>query len=125
MENEVHGEEDILRNQGVPCREGTEAERREVMADLLIKGMEMPRNCIECPISRCEMWKFNKNMDSCRPNDCPIVEIRPHERCIDADALIGSAYEIQRQTHVSFPEALAQAFMDAPTVLEVNNGSTD
>jgi len=60
-----------------------------------------------------------------RLKECPILGELPdhYGRLIDADALIGSAYEIQRQTHVSFPEALAQVFMDAPTVLEASDGT--
>lgn len=48
---------------------------------VLIKGMEMPKNCHECPLlyvtSLCDGFK-----------DCPIVPIPPHGRLIDADALM-------------------------------------
>lgn len=62
---------------------------------VLIKGMEMPKNCGRC-------W-FNKSSLSCaitgscidrddenreRLDDCPFVEVpKPHGRLIDADAL--------------------------------------
>ncbi len=50
------------------------------MSDLLIKGMEMPKNCHECPFlyvtSICDGFK-----------DCPIVTVPPHGRLIDADEL--------------------------------------
>ena len=60
-----------------------------------IKGMEMPKNCIECHITKpysCwivgiifssedESWIYKK-----RPNWCPLVEIpTPHGKLIDAD----------------------------------------
>ena len=48
---------------------------------VLIKGMEMPTNCHECPLlfvtSICDGSK-----------DCPLVHVPPHGRLIDADALI-------------------------------------
>ena len=60
---------------------------------ILIKGMEMPKNCFLCPLSVlqgerlfCEQTKgevVRAKIDS----DCPLVEIPPHGRLIDADAL--------------------------------------
>lgn len=64
----------------------------------------------------CQFFPCTRDADN-----CPIIGEIPdkHGRLIDADALIGSAYEIQRQTHVSFPEALAQAFIEA-NILEAS-----
>ena len=96
------------------------------MADILIKNLEMPESCFECdgrwpncPFEPNSMF-ISGDLAVGRHKDCPLIELPSHGRLIDADTLIGSAYEIQRQTHVSFPEALAQAFMDAPTVLEAS-----
>jgi len=61
---------------------------------ILIKGMKMPRNCFVCPLSVvvgerlvCEVtrdevlrWKIDFN--------CPLIELPPHGRLIDADALM-------------------------------------
>ena len=56
---------------------------------ILIKGMEMPKNCDSCMFSR----RSIHNIDWCvltekdLPCDCPIVPVPPHGRLIDADAL--------------------------------------
>ena len=61
---------------------------------VIIKGMEMPNNCFLCPLSVlvgerlvCEVtrdevlrWKIDFN--------CPLVELPPHGRLIDADELV-------------------------------------
>lgn len=63
---------------------------------ILIKGMEMPNSCGNCPLRRSNenrVWcsviggyiDFSKEYD-CRRDDCPIIEIpTPHGRLIDAD----------------------------------------
>ncbi len=66
---------------------------------ILIKGMEMPKNCIECPCGHetegafwdeCSVLarEYEKDADSVRPNWCPLVELPPHGRLIDADKLM-------------------------------------
>ena len=60
---------------------------------ILIKGMNMPKGCDECtcnsgiycnamPIAFCGYTE-----DEDRPEWCPLVEVPPHGRLIDADAL--------------------------------------
>ena len=48
---------------------------------ILIKGIKMPKNCHECPFlyvtAVCDGSK-----------SCPILDIKPHGRLIDADALL-------------------------------------
>ena len=61
---------------------------------VLIRGMKLPDNCLECPLETdygtcgyyslfveaghdSEVWK--------RRDDCPLVEVPPHGRLIDAD----------------------------------------
>jgi hypothetical protein len=76
-------------------------ERRERDGmSVLIKGMEMPENCLACPcgyetegayIDECLVLKreYEKDADSVRPNWCPLVEIKtPHGRLIDAEKLL-------------------------------------
>lgn len=66
---------------------------------LLINGMDMPKNCAECPIlqtgslehycplAKESMWSIDA--ESVRHNNCPLSEIpTPHGRLIDADRLI-------------------------------------
>lgn len=53
---------------------------------ILIKGMEMPKNCAGCflRVGQCSKRIYMEN----RPSDCPLVEVpEPHGRLIDADAL--------------------------------------
>lgn len=70
---------------------------------VLIKGMKMPKDCPMCP---CAHWNKNDVMTGCelvwrhvpdseidywqsdkRPDWCPLVEVPPHGRLVDADAL--------------------------------------
>lgn len=59
---------------------------------VLIKGREMPKNCGECAIERCNRWQklivAGMSIAKSRPKDCPLIEIPPHGRLIDADALM-------------------------------------
>ena len=68
---------------------------------VLIKGMEMPVDCRDCPF---EMYYMNSGETKCRATgkiladfykpipfegraeECPLVEVNPHGRLIDADA---------------------------------------
>ena len=70
---------------------------------VLIKGMEMPPDCRVCPF---EMYYMNTGKTRCgaamrtlaenfktipfvgRADFCPLIELLPHGRLIDADALI-------------------------------------
>ena len=66
---------------------------------ILIKGIDMPKDCDECPMRQinlayCQLmhestshYLSGKEIQG-RPNFCPLVEIpTPHGRMIDADAL--------------------------------------
>ena len=60
---------------------------------ILIKGMEMPKNCAECGVEWCERWKgliiAGMSIAKSRPSNCPFIEVpTPHGRLIDADKLI-------------------------------------
>ena len=64
---------------------------------VLIKGMEMPKSCEKCPCKTadafgglgCQTTGYiplrKANQD--RPDWCPLIEVPPHGRLIDADAL--------------------------------------
>ena len=70
---------------------------------VLIKGMEMPPDCRVCPF---EMYYMNTGKTRCgaamrtlaenfktipfvgRADFCPLIELPPHGRLIDADALM-------------------------------------
>lgn len=67
------------------------------MSDILIRGMEMPTYCIDCPfmVSRdnddciLQSEEANETFESWEQMKagCPLVPVPPHGRCIDADAL--------------------------------------
>ena len=69
------------------------------MSSILIKGMEMPKNCAECKMwSICDCLKEFDDYESLlyavddgdwvMADDCPLVELPPHGRLIDADATL-------------------------------------
>ena len=67
---------------------------------ILIKGMEMPKRCGECPLSlypHSPCWENGGALDwENRPNWCPLVPVPPHGRLIDADALMHEFEKAQR-----------------------------
>ncbi len=77
------------------------------MSDILIKGMEMPKNCGECLFKHlsptgesivCELDLSTVPWES-RPFDCPLIEVPKHGRLIDADALRQSIKESIDECH--------------------------
>lgn len=73
-----------------------------------IKNMIMPKNCFECPFGTdvdigtgvargCEFLKDFSPFSDERHNDCPLIEIPPHGRLIDADAFIKRISELVRK----------------------------
>ena len=74
------------------------------MMSVLIKGMEMPESCSVCKLSTrthhgeiiCKLLNMYAS-DSQREYECPLVEVPPHGRLIDADEF-GKALEMA-ETH--------------------------
>ncbi len=61
---------------------------------ILIKGMEMPPDCFRCKLSFmsgerlfCSAMKNEEVLRAKIDPNCPLIEIPPHGRLIDADAL--------------------------------------
>ena len=87
---------------------------------ILIKGMEMPKSCLNCFLSRSGCRAVLKRMRAMeretwipanyRHDDCPLVHVPPHGRLIDADDFFRS-----------FPELLPYEFA-APTIIEAEEG---
>ena len=100
---------------------------------IYIKGMEIPKNCWLCPLS--VLREMPREMLVCKitkeevlrnkvDGSCPLVEVPPHGRLIDADAFLGTLNPIK------FEDALLYATVDkiktvtikrikdAPTVIE-------
>lgn len=69
------------------------------MADILIRGMEMPEYCYECPCHNgesgyCQAYKSGYLYSIERPAKCPLVPLQEgHGRLIDADDLVSKYTE--------------------------------
>jgi hypothetical protein len=96
------------------------------MSSILIKGMEMPKNCAECRLwDTCEyMNDFDdwasildavEDGNLVRDKNCPLIEIKtPHGRLIDADELANKTF----YNPISAPYITYKTFCNAPTVIE-------
>lgn len=122
---------------------------------VLIKGMEMPKNCNECKFGT---WSNLHQTAACKRHDfepcfkdhsreymekradfCPLVEVPvPHGRLIDADAAMkqwgldkATKYgnETSEQQHFSYSTMMmyeiADIFDDALTVIEAERGEDE
>lgn len=99
---------------------------------VLVKGMEMPEKCANCPICvamplgdyvvyhKCALLNLLASKRG-RRNDCPLIPIPPHGRLIDADALkrmdFTKVVKKDGETYVPFME-VAEAVFNAPTIIE-------
>ena len=75
---------------------------------ILIRGMEMPTRCADCRLSTVHSFNDRPLCDVLveymsygewevkRLDNCPLVEIPPHGRLIDADALMHEFEKAQR-----------------------------
>lgn len=113
---------------------------------VLIKGMKMPKDCPLCPMAHfnkldvltgcdavpgkryvkndeVEYWQSNK-----RPDWCPLVEIPPHGRLIDADELMLEFAKFVRASNNSDFAAVPRwndavsLLESAPTIIEAEEG---
>ena len=91
---------------------------------ILIRGMEMPTSCAECLLADCSKspcYKVGGVVDwERRPDWCPLIEIPPHGRLIDADFVIAEYDKI----HVGKPGGARLLVSNAPTIIEAEEGNT-
>ena len=100
---------------------------------VLIRGMELPHDCEECklcviiPVGDYETLRkcvvLNKRAEYViRRKDCPLIEVPPHGRLIDADALnnmINQSYPMTDRVDVHNGYAIVQEMMkQMPTIIE-------
>ena len=108
------------------------------MADILIKNMEMPKTCFDCPFLRddfCIVLGYEMRNDQILRGcgSCPLVEVKPHGRLIDADKLLEELSECEMKTYgyngscddcedrnICKERILIKRIKDAPTVLEAS-----
>lgn len=98
---------------------------------IMIKGMEMPKTCKECPFSDHEAWclipgdwreRYYMPKDE-RSKYCPLIELPSHGRLIDADKLMKKIKDVEYKcimTGISCVEwwCVEDLVENAPTVLE-------
>ena len=98
---------------------------------VLIKGMEMPKNCFDCPIGSdgavCVLlgigdgYLYHKHdaFDAAteRLPNCPLIELPPHGRLIDADEFYKDINESILLTD-GFKDAFNLWFDEQPTIIE-------
>ena len=94
---------------------------------VLIRGMEMPKNCFLCPISVlsenrlfCELTS-DEVVRAKIDKDCPLIELPQHGRLIDADALnelIDGGYDLDFDEVPETKRELMRMIDDAPTIIE-------
>lgn len=109
------------------------------MSDLLIKGMEMPKECYKngmqyclrfysCPIVKkyldIENDTSQEDIYHKRLDGCPLVEVPPHGDLCDKDKLKEATKntEIHNSRGEIYPigKAIAKMIDEAPTVLEAS-----
>ena len=91
---------------------------------ILIKGMEMPTSCDFCPISLPHVEELGCGFDL---EHCPITEVPPHGRLIDADAVISMLEEMAKGYPIdSIGGYWISKFSDmlkaAPTIIPAEEG---
>lgn len=102
---------------------------------ILIKGMKMPTNCESCRFwyqdqdsehnvwNRCTALNHKEIIPFIteRREDCPLIEVLPHGRLIDADELEADAEWSERyDDYTAFSRAQINA---APTIIEAEEDS--
>lgn len=98
---------------------------------ILIKGMEMPTNCSQYPCSDDDSRycrAANKYIPMLgRPSWCPLVEVPPHGRLIDADALKMSIAFAEKTAEWAVPalRAVLMVIDEMPTIIEAEEGAEE
>ena len=92
---------------------------------ILIQGMEMPKNCKDCPFSDHEAWCLIPGSwreryycpDDERSADCPLIELPPHGRLGDLDELITAFPRCDNSMDIKIASVRA-TINHAPTIIE-------
>ena len=93
---------------------------------ILIRGMKMPETCGSCSffemphqdypycrLTNNDIYDWGK-----KQKNCPLIELPPHGRLIDADVLMEKAFRYQIHGKPTLKVVLASALRDAPTIIE-------
>ena len=87
---------------------------------VLIKGITKPTDCILCPMFR-GAWQMcgllNREVyPKGTPKNCPLVELPPHGRLIDADALMKDGWVLHKQVMRMGGYAIHEMPLNYPTI---------
>ena len=90
---------------------------------IYIKGMEMPKCCAECPINHDAECLICNNMVCNEPYTqkadwCPLVEVPPHGRLVDADALYAEWLDEGENECIYDTNAFLYSISGMPTIIE-------
>ena len=94
---------------------------------ILIKGVEMPKNCEECAIKSWDtedyVCPFSGVSTLCisRQADCPLIPVPPHGRLIDADKI---EYVQSENGHLD-DCAYRYDINEMPTIIPASGGAED
>lgn len=106
---------------------------------VLVRGMKMPKNCAECrfcvngftdeaPMYECACQSYDNvsvlvekdgQPFDFRPEWCPLIELPPHGRLVDADVLMTEVMDsdLDHLQRDDWKEVI-QIVADAPTIIE-------
>ena len=71
---------------------------------VIVKGMEMPKNCQECGLyieGACYAKgyrDYRSIMDKSKPDDCPLIELPPHGDLVDLSDTVHPNDSMRRMT---------------------------
>lgn len=90
---------------------------------IIIKGMEMPKNCGTCPLRRgdCSQRIYMEK----RPDNCPLVPVPPHGRLIDADEMRDEWLINGENEYVYDTNAFLESIDNQPTVIPAEFGGAE
>ena len=92
---------------------------------ILINGMKMPKSCYECRLGYSLLGKRCMRTGTLvetgdalkgRLPTCPLIELQPHGRLIDADALIKDGWRLQRQVKIMGGTVLHEMPLNHPSI---------
>ena len=101
---------------------------------IMIKGAKMPDGCVDCPCLNDEHLMFcqvtnhslrDVDVFNERAKDCPLTEIPPHGRLIDADELLRLIGNCMFPSDMVTTTALSMAtnwIKEAQTVIDAEDG---
>ena len=100
------------------------------MSDILIKGMEMPKNCRTCPMlfdghnyRWCNITGESlgiEETDNGRDEHCPLVELPPHSDLVDRNKLLAE-YDRQHEGEAGKARKIME---QAKAVIEAEGSET-